>query len=33
MEKLGNNSEGITGDELINFIDSNELANKGLFLR
>ncbi|MBK7174824.1 MAG: N-6 DNA methylase [Bacteroidales bacterium] len=26
------NSEGITGDELINFIDSNELANKGLFL-
>lgn len=24
--------EGITGDELINFIDSNELANKGLFL-
>nr|WP_287495172.1 type I restriction-modification system subunit M N-terminal domain-containing protein [Candidatus Brachybacter algidus] len=26
------NPEGITGDELINFIDSNELANKGLFL-
>ena len=26
------NAEGITGDELINFIDSNELANKGLFL-
>ena len=23
--------EGITGDELINFIDSNELTNKGLF--
>jgi len=26
------NPEGITGDELINFIDSNELTNKGLFL-
>ncbi len=26
------NPEGITGDELINFIDSNELVNKGLFL-
>jgi type I restriction enzyme M protein len=26
------NPEGITGDDLINFIDSNELANKGLFL-
>jgi len=26
------NPEGITGDELINFIDSNELINKGLFL-
>ena len=26
------NSEGITGDELINFIDSTELSNKGLFL-
>lgn len=26
------NPEGITGDELINFIDSTELANKGLFL-
>lgn len=26
------NVEGITGDELINFIDSNELAKKGLFL-
>lgn len=26
------NPEGITGDELINFIDSNEPTNKGLFL-
>jgi type I restriction enzyme M protein len=26
------NPEGITGEELINFIDSNELTNKGLFL-
>ncbi len=26
------NPEGITGDELINFIDSNELTNMGLFL-
>lgn len=26
------NPEGITGDELINFIDSNERTNKGLFL-
>jgi type I restriction enzyme M protein len=26
------NPEGITGDELINFIDSNEVTNKGLFL-
>jgi len=26
------NSEGITGDELINFIDSTELTNKGLFI-
>jgi len=26
------NPEGITGDVLINFIDSNELTNKGLFL-
>ena len=25
------NSEGITGDDLINFIDSNETTNKGLF--
>ncbi len=26
------NPEGITGDELLNFIDSNEPTNKGLFL-
>lgn len=26
------NKEGITGDELLTFIDSNELTNKGLFL-
>lgn len=25
------NPEGITGDELLNFIDSNEPTNKGLF--
>ena len=30
MAQLGSDPEGLTGDELLQFIDSNEQGNKGL---